>query len=60
MFRNQIYIAGQWIQTEEQMDVYNPADGKVIGTVSKAGKKEAGLAVDGDRCVWRMVPQNGE
>ncbi|RAR44999.1 NAD-dependent succinate-semialdehyde dehydrogenase [Paenibacillus sp. MDMC362] len=46
MFRNQIYIGGQWIQTEEQMDVYNPADGKVIGTVSKAGKKEAGLAVD--------------
>lgn len=46
MFRNQIYIAGQWIQTEEQMDVYNPADGKVIGTVSKAGKKEAALAVD--------------
>lgn len=46
MFRNQIYIAGQWVQTEEQMDVYNPADGKVIGTVSKAGKKEAGLAVD--------------
>ena len=49
MFRNQIYIAGQWIQTEEQMDVYNPADGKVIGTVSKAGKKEAGLAVDARR-----------
>ncbi|MGG3306465.1 NAD-dependent succinate-semialdehyde dehydrogenase [Paenibacillus lautus] len=46
MFRNKIYIAGQWIQTEEQMDVYNPADGKVIGTVSKAGKKEAALAVD--------------
>ncbi|GIO96214.1 NAD-dependent succinate-semialdehyde dehydrogenase [Paenibacillus lautus] len=46
MFRNQIYIAGQWIQTEDQMDVYNPADGKVIGTVSKAGKKEAALAVD--------------
>jgi len=46
MFQNQIYIAGKWIQTEEQMDVYNPADGKVIGTVSKGGKKEAGLAVD--------------
>jgi succinate-semialdehyde dehydrogenase / glutarate-semialdehyde dehydrogenase len=46
MFRNQVYIAGQWIQTEEQMDVYNPADDKVIGTVSKAGKKEAALAVD--------------
>ncbi|MEF7440064.1 NAD-dependent succinate-semialdehyde dehydrogenase [Paenibacillus lautus] len=46
MFQNQIYIAGKWIQAEEQMDVYNPADGTVIGTVSKGGKKEAGLAVD--------------
>ncbi|PCL89983.1 NAD-dependent succinate-semialdehyde dehydrogenase [Paenibacillus lautus] len=46
MFQNQIYIAGKWIQTEEQMDVYNPADGTVIGTVSKGGKKEARLAVD--------------
>lgn len=46
MFQNQIYIAGKWIQTEEQMDVYNPADGTVIGTVSKGGMKEARLAVD--------------
>lgn len=46
MFQNQIYIAGKWIQTEEQMDVYNPADGTVIGTLSKGGKKEARLAVD--------------
>lgn len=46
MFQNQIYIAGKWIQTEEQMDVYNPADGTVIGTVSKGGKKEARIAVD--------------
>lgn len=46
MFQNQIYIVGKWIQTEEQMDVYNPADGTVIGTVSKGGKKEARLAVD--------------
>ncbi|WP_339294409.1 NAD-dependent succinate-semialdehyde dehydrogenase [Paenibacillus sp. FSL W7-1279] len=65
MFRNQIYIAGQWIQTEEQMDVYNPADGKVIGTVSKAGKKEAGLAVDAAAdafCAWsrRTANERGE
>ncbi len=46
MFQNQIYINGKWIETEEQMDVYNPADGTVIGTVSKGGKKEARLAVD--------------
>lgn len=46
MYRNQIYINGQWIQTEEHIDVYNPADGKVIGTVPKGGKKEAKQAVD--------------
>ncbi|WP_456287822.1 NAD-dependent succinate-semialdehyde dehydrogenase [Paenibacillus sp. AK002] len=46
MFQNQIYINGKWTETEEQMDVYNPADGTVIGTVSKGGKKEARLAVD--------------
>ncbi|GAA0841066.1 NADP-dependent succinate-semialdehyde dehydrogenase [Bifidobacterium pullorum subsp. gallinarum] len=46
MYRNQIYIDGQWVQTVEQMDVYNPADGKVIGTVPKGGKREAQQAVD--------------
>lgn len=46
MFSNRNYIAGQWMETEEQMDVYNPADGKVIGRLPKAGKKEAKQAVD--------------
>ncbi|KOP67549.1 succinate-semialdehyde dehydrogenase [Bacillus sp. FJAT-18019] len=46
MFRNQNYIGGQWIETNEQMDVYNPADGKKIGGVPKAGKEEAKQAVD--------------
>lgn len=46
MFRNQNYIGGQWIETNEQMDVYNPADGKKIGSVPRAGKKEAKQAVD--------------
>lgn len=41
MFRSENYIGGQWIKTKDQIDVYNPADGKVIGTVPKAGKKEA-------------------
>ncbi|GAB6926079.1 NADP-dependent succinate-semialdehyde dehydrogenase [Paenibacillus sp. JCM 10914] len=46
MFRSENYIGGQWIKTKDQIDVYNPADGKVIGTVPKAGKKEAKQAVD--------------
>ncbi|MGG3279810.1 NAD-dependent succinate-semialdehyde dehydrogenase [Paenibacillus solani] len=46
MFRNQNYIGGQWIETNEHMDVYNPADGKKIGSVPKSGKEEAKQAVD--------------
>jgi len=46
MFRNQNYVGGQWIEMDEQMDVYNPADGNKIGSVPKAGKKEAKQAVD--------------
>lgn len=46
MFRDQIYIGGQWIRTDKSIEVYNPADGKVIGTVPKAGRIEAEQAVD--------------
>lgn len=46
MFRDQIYIGGQWIRTDKSIEVLNPADGKVIGTVPKAGRIEAEQAVD--------------
>ncbi|WP_436756438.1 aldehyde dehydrogenase family protein, partial [Streptomyces sp. URMC 124] len=39
-------IGGQWIRTDKSIEVYNPADGKVIGTVPKAGRIEAEQAVD--------------
>ncbi|PAK54517.1 NAD-dependent succinate-semialdehyde dehydrogenase [Paenibacillus sp. 7541] len=46
MFRNDIYIDGEWIGTPEGTDVYNPATGEVLGTSAKAGRKEAQQAVD--------------
>lgn len=46
MYPNQMYIGGKWVTASEQMDVINPATGKIIGTVSKGGRTEAGLVVD--------------
>lgn len=46
MYPNEIYIGGEWISTSEQVEVFNPATGEVIGTVSKGGSAEAARAVD--------------
>ncbi|OLN21567.1 succinate-semialdehyde dehydrogenase (NADP(+)) [Domibacillus antri] len=41
-----MYVNGEWVNTEEQIEVVNPATLEVIATVPKAGKKEAAEAVD--------------
>lgn len=41
-----MYINGEWVDTEEKIDVVNPATLEVIAAVPKAGKKEAAAAVD--------------
>ncbi|MDP5277068.1 NAD-dependent succinate-semialdehyde dehydrogenase [Chengkuizengella axinellae] len=41
-----MYINGDWIQTEEQFNVINPATNEVIGFVPNGGTKEAAYAVD--------------
>lgn len=41
-----MYINGEWMDTEEKIEVVNPATLEVIATVPKAGAKEAKEAVD--------------
>ncbi|WP_018394729.1 NAD-dependent succinate-semialdehyde dehydrogenase [Bacillus sp. 37MA] len=41
-----MYMNGEWVDTEERIEVVNPATLEVIATVPKAGKKEAAAAVD--------------
>lgn len=41
-----MYINGEWLDTEEKIEVVNPATLEVIATVPKAGAKEAKEAVD--------------
>ncbi|AZB42748.1 NAD-dependent succinate-semialdehyde dehydrogenase [Bacillus sp. FJAT-42376] len=41
-----VYINGEWIQTDETMNIENPATKEVFATVPKGGAKEAEAAVD--------------
>ncbi|UOQ87547.1 NAD-dependent succinate-semialdehyde dehydrogenase [Gracilibacillus salinarum] len=41
------YINGEWIGQElEQKNIYNPANGEVVGTIPIAGVKETSVAID--------------
>lgn len=46
MFPNKLYINGEWLDTQESIQVINPATKNVIGTIPNGGEKEAKLAVD--------------
>ncbi|UNL82956.1 NAD-dependent succinate-semialdehyde dehydrogenase [Priestia koreensis] len=41
-----MYVNGEWITTDEKIEVTNPATNEVIATVPKGGEKEATRAVD--------------
>ncbi|WP_368653988.1 NAD-dependent succinate-semialdehyde dehydrogenase [Ornithinibacillus sp. 4-3] len=40
-----LYINGEWIKTEDKMDVFNPATGELIESVSTGGKEYAKQAI---------------
>ncbi len=48
LFRQQCYIDGKWAAADsgETIDVTNPADGSVLGTVPKMGAKETRRAIE--------------
>jgi len=48
LFRQQCYVDGQWMDADDcsTIDVTNPADNAVIGTIPKMGATETRLAID--------------
>ncbi|GAK09219.1 NAD-dependent succinate-semialdehyde dehydrogenase [Geomicrobium sp. JCM 19038] len=53
------YINGEWLETTDQENVYNPATGEVIGSVSVVGAnetKEAIQAANESFKTWRKLP----
>lgn len=54
LLRHQAYIDGAWVDADDRatIEVTNPADGKVIGTVPKMGAKETARAIDAADRAW--------
>jgi acyl-CoA reductase-like NAD-dependent aldehyde dehydrogenase len=48
-----LLIGGEWVETGEWIDVRSPYSGDVVGRIAKAGKREAGQAVDAAEMAMR-------
>ncbi len=64
LFRQQCYIGGEWQDADsgETIDVTNPADGSVLGTVPKMGGVETRRAIDAANAAypaWRAKSAKG-
>ena len=46
LLREDCYINGKWVGSDDKIEVTNPATGDVIATVPKLGKKETAAAID--------------
>ena len=54
LFHTRCYIDGDWVEADsgETIDVVNPANGEVLGTVPKMGAAEARRAVAAAEAAW--------
>jgi len=54
LFRQQCYVDGTWIDADDgtTVDVTNPADSSVIGTVPKLGARETRRAIEAANAAW--------
>ena len=47
LLKQECYINGKWVAGDAVIDVTNPVDGRVIGSVPKLGKAETKTAIEG-------------
>jgi succinate-semialdehyde dehydrogenase/glutarate-semialdehyde dehydrogenase len=54
LFRQQCYIDGEWVDADggETVDVNNPADDSVLGTIPKMGADETRRAIEAANRAW--------
>src|SRR5690606_7736002 len=54
LFREQCYIDGEWVDADDgsTIDVTNPADGSVLGTIPKMGANETRRAIEAAERAW--------
>ena len=59
LFREEAYIAGRWVGATEKINVTNPANGQVIGTVPALGRAETSEAIkaaESAQKIWSATP----
>ena len=47
LLKQECYINGGWVAGNDVIDVTNPVDGRVIGSIPKLGKAETKVAIEG-------------
>jgi succinate-semialdehyde dehydrogenase/glutarate-semialdehyde dehydrogenase len=54
LFRQQCYVDGKWVDADSKatLDVHNPADGTLIGTVPNMGGAETKRAIEAANAAW--------
>ena len=54
LFRNQCFVAGKWVDAADNstIEVHNPANGELIGTVPSLGRQETGQAIAAADAAW--------
>ena len=46
LLKEKCYIDGKWVDSKERIEVYNPADNTIIGTVPSLGQQETESAIE--------------
>ncbi|MDM8569338.1 aldehyde dehydrogenase family protein, partial [Thiotrichales bacterium HSG1] len=46
LFQQQAYINGSWVGSEQVIEVTNPANNSILGTIPNFGKDEARTAIE--------------
>lgn len=59
LFRQECYVAGEWVGSKETIGVTNPATGELIGTIPALGKTETAHAIkvaEAAQKIWAATP----
>ncbi len=58
LFKQKCYINGEWVGADKSIDVFNPADNRLLGTVPSLGGGGASAAIDAAQrafVLWRKL-----
>lgn len=55
MIDNKIYIAGEFVSTDCELEVYNPYDNSLVGKTYLAGSKELNIAIEKAKSVRQIL-----